>query len=1166
MSIFDVNFYTRKKEYHRYSSDDIALSAVGISSYTTSSLERFFKNDNPDVIEFFGDTQSTKRKLLGVGRESSMKIFEFDINDKIFKPTVGFSAILRLDAQKYPAGTYPPIRETTIAEFLAVWNSVQLGTTSEQTANSYRAVIAKIHNSQKGYIEFTNEISVLRTPKTISIRLDLMNIRDGESAKTVSLKGSPLITAVPSTPAGLKYAHRPTVAAEIGSYISPVGDGVDNPQNTASGPLSLVWDPSTGEFQSGTQQILVRILTDIDPANVRDFTFDELESFTNEDIYSGPDGLGFMGNFTKGEAIPLSAENGNPYLFGPDFKGVCQNATTDKVKITVINRLNFKYKAGSVAVASRMAGENGNWVLVSQGTPADDTIQKNINFGNFEYQQHIIPANEYFTFKPTQEKLMPDTFMSWCRSSFYLDGRQALEDNIPQSVRNYDLSSIIKLNLVASSLSSSDENPIETLTQTMKDQNAVNQFINQANIEKNKFAQIDLFLSANSAYTNYIVDYGLPINILEKSARRLQLATSLDGEALGVNSQDPLYALEVPMFWGMCFPDGFKTDGVKSARSKITQLQNFEIYRNDPNLKELSVAASQACPYLGNDLNSNLFGRNIGINFIKKTGGIFTSRLCSYLSLTPNMYNNLYNYISLNAINQSVLVVASSIDEYPYGLEPINPKRIQFSPMCINQLFSASELGSFYGYLRDMQTYLKNSTMINQILPAPNLSINFQDYAKQMLLEFDEQKYPAQPLDDTSFTDNGNSYNLKSLVIPNSFSQATANRHAPPAGTAFQIIPPILNFRRSVVMPVLTCKSKIKTSSDGLAFTVNQSLGMSPQITISPSYPPRVIVLPIGAGIGWTDDPGNPGKQNSVPQWGDRNRTDDIDSFGTSALHVRVFEGWPQNQTIYYGPLFTPLHFNPSAPTILKKLEYNDDGEPVISPDLDSDGNTRFAISDVDFRIPTDKDGVAFRVGNVVTQENLAPQTEWLWNGVRRAALLSGGGFAYYRNYIGINPSNQIVEGGSGYTQDDTFLFADGTSFQVNVGAEGKITGIKADSIIEGTNGITSVPANDLQPRSQGSGSGAVFGNPQFVIRQRIGYDPAPKEVVPITRLTKPSNLGEKIAEGVVTTNVVFSDTNKKDFDIFYFFHNDPTHFSVDKFLPFDGGFAQYAIVEVNGI
>ena len=113
---------------------------------------------------------------------------------------------------------------------------------------------------------------------------------------------------------------------------------------------------------------------------------------------------------------------------------------------------------------------------------------------------------------------------------------------------------------------------------------------------------------------------------------------------------------------------------------------------------------------------------------------------------------------------------------------------------------------------------------------------------------------------------------------------------------------------------------------------------------------------------------------------------------------------------------------------------------------------------------------------------------------------------------------------------------------------------------------MTSVAAN-IQPQYLGStGTGAVFNNVRFIVKEKYGYDPAPKELAPITRLTKASNNGEELIEGISTTSISLNNENSvsKEYDVFYFYHNDPSHYSIDRTLAYNAAWAQYAIVEVN--
>ena len=118
--------------------------------------------------------------------------------------------------------------------------------------------------------------------------------------------------------------------------------------------------------------------------------------------------------------------------------------------------------------------------------------------------------------------------------------------------------------------------------------------------------------------------------------------------------------------------------------------------------------------------------------------------------------------------------------------------------------------------------------------------------------------------------------------------------------------------------------------------------------------------------------------------------------------------------------------------------------------------------------------------------------------------------------------------------------------------------------------------STETSPTYNGStGSSARFV-PTCVVAKTIGWDSGPKEVAPITRITKSSQQSGKVlnsdtsyentaANGESTTTI---NLNKgelgNNFDIFYFFHNDPTHYSIDDSRPYYTGAAQYVISDVK--
>lgn len=1184
--MFDINFYSRQSEFHRYSTEDFALLSIGLGVYNKSSAKDFFETQNPDIKEFFGNTKNALDAVLGVNATAAMEILEFDVMDKTFKIKKGLAEILQLNPQKYPITKYPVVQAGNIEQFLDDWNKVQMGILTGPVVNSYNAIVDKIHNSVSGCISFKTNLNVLGNQRVANIILVPTYSRDNQSNRTMSFRGSPLISAVPKTAEGMMYSHSLTNQLPIGQYGSPFEGGDGNPKNNVAGNLRLTYDPTTGEFESGTQQILVRLVDDIDAAEMSDISGEAILSATPSDFYDDPESELFMGNFTKGRGVPLSMENGNPHMYGPNFKGGCTSSATKSI-IIVVNRAPQAFKSGQLVMCSKI---NGEWVILPTG--GQENLRKKISFGNFEYQQYILPASSFFmrTIDDTKgqfERILPSDVARKIRNLYYLKLAEGADDKVIDTTMN-DIAKITSLNIFASTIPSDIEDPIQYIKDNY-DPTEVAVILNQADAERSRDEEtgfIQYFIDANS-YLYYPdktfdeVANALPKNTILKTARTLSLAGGtgdIGSSALRSAAGDLLYGDEVPFFWGMLFPDGYKSESTAPfIAAKREAFRTNPLFANDKNLRELSVLSNLGFPYVKDQVaNLALIKMNIKnshsldneLRYVRKTSGLFVTEKMFRL-FSGDFLKNIYDSISLNSAggifgNERYSTHDRFAPQHLSNLEPLKPNRIQFSSMSIEHLYSKSILkATEYSLLESSVNYFLDKIFRNGAAVMANFwaSRKFGDVVNDW---WRSDSRAPNSVARAGFIDNGNQYNLSSLLTE-FFTQSAANRHPAPLGTTFLILPLVRGFRRSMAVPILTCKSKVKTSADSLTFTTSQVFGMSKRVSVSPADINVPIILPIGAGLAW-NQPDAPIQVNSFPQWGDRNRSDSIDSFGTTALHVRVFEGWPINQTINLGHCFTPLHFNPSVQDIAKVITYNDEGNPVLSDALDDKGKPIVGVSEVDFRVPTqlsgDTVGSAFKKGANITEKNLAPFSQWKRNTIRRAKLLTNGGFIYLITYVGISKDSiSIKSKGEGYTKEDKFVYPDGT--EIKLLADGPISSIE---ITEGENGMSSV-FEGLQPQYLGStGKNAEWNKPRFVVKEKYGYDPGPKEVAPITRLTKPSNNGENLVEGSLTTSITLNNvsTTSKEYDIFYFYHNDPSHYSMDRSLAFNAGWAQYAIVELN--
>jgi hypothetical protein len=287
------------------------------------------------------------------------------------------------------------------------------------------------------------------------------------------------------------------------------------------------------------------------------------------------------------------------------------------------------------------------------------------------------------------------------------------------------------------------------------------------------------------------------------------------------------------------------------------------------------------------------------------------------------------------------------------------------------------------------------------------------------------------------------------------------------------------------------------------------------------------------------------------------------------------------------GHCFSVLHFNPIMATgsTGEYTRYRPNGVRQILRDKGETSERWIDAPDtsVDFRVPTYKayDTVSLNSVFSISSEAayktrndiLAPVAEWNINPIRRFALLTKGGFAYYKRVIGANSVGGVFFGGANYVKDDIVDGDNGVQFKVNeVSAE--TGGIVSATIVNKGQGLS--PSNFSEYKdandnpiyrirmsvSGGSGQGAKIDIDSIIVYDKLYYDEAPQERVGITRLTLPSYEGKKWAEGSLDTTVSLEGGNGK-YDAFYFFHNDILH-TLTNSTAFTAGFAQTVNLEIS--
>lgn len=350
----------------------------------------------------------------------------------------------------------------------------------------------------------------------------------------------------------------------------------------------------------------------------------------------------------------------------------------------------------------------------------------------------------------------------------------------------------------------------------------------------------------------------------------------------------------------------------------------------------------------------------------------------------------------------------------------------------------------------------------------------------------------------------------------------------------------------------------------------------------------------IGAFLAFSTDNRGRRIEGSVPMWGS-NKFDSIDSFGTAAMHVQVWDAWPDEDTVWIPQYFTALHFNPTATTtftVNKVTNYANavknpgSDEWATPPDEDYSLSIQNLDTSVDYRIPTlgslksitnadgsvnrfpqygaGQDGQPLAVGRVSPDVYLRPQNYWNVNTSRRRQLVTQYGYVWKKLVIGVNDfptDKQIVEPGSGFSVNDRINLSNGIKIKVTSVSDGGISGFE---IAETTEDEKFVDINGTKHSYKFYGSGLLpsdfengktfdvrspNGSPAL-IKFFAGYaweawqkDFGPKQRSNMVRVTDNSGEGQERVWGTKSTSIPIEGNPespyKGQYEIFFHCHND---------------------------
>ena len=1058
--------------------------------------------------------------------------------------------------------------------------------------------------------------SVIASSDPIEVKgyIKLYNPYENETKNILATK-TPFISDLPKTKGGTKFSGRNSFNNHLESgfgNIFPPDTEIDpklDLNNYKAGFLELSYNHNTGKFESGTTQLLARTLEAIGPCSTPGF---EIDNPTNDPVlmYTKDFEENQIGDFdleeNTGKAVVLSVQKGNPYLFGPNFLRKSEFTTDDEIKsveketILVVNRTNATFDQNELIMCSRIDGE---WIpqkFAEGGGGSTFAFQ----IENWSFQKVISDSDSYFRdkryydnidspdFDPSSRVNLqtdPESYEITMRGRFYKD----LYSLSSTAINN--IPGIAALNFVPQI----EQTVAEALT-------AAPGFIStEANwdfLPSERYWQVTAF--------DQMGEFAGGKN--EKNIiARTNHASAPDGLP---DDEFPLPNLWIE-WWGPSFIDGYRTVDVQGLLSKKENLlmranglnsneyfflpgnDGFDASSNNPAIVDVGTIGSAA---LDRNWSKNysspqgMFGNptdRIGLNIpaeVATNSPPQEGSVCSpledlkiliqnYGCSTGNLLDATNNILEVDPntgvqyrfnwiYNLDTSSPTSGVFDPVYALQPNVPNRIDFFSLPAEVVSSTDYDRSTAG--ENVTRNYANFELMTEHLTTPK----YPDHLLGSDFLFDRNSHCSLDHFTKAFTNNGSSIK----VIPH--DKYVKRRSTGNVGGLLQ--PTIWDEDTADCIGVIASKCKIKFKGSELRFIVDQDFGLKAQISFTLGQSPSVSILPIGGGLVLSAG-GTNSSQRTNERWGQAN--DRPQDFHTTALHMRLFDQWPDDQTIYDPRYYGVFHFNPGK--ILSDVAIDEeiellklDGTTVYNPDK--------IDTKVDFRIPTDGNNDPVPLNTPFFSDLVMAEPKyWRVNPIRRGMMLNNGGFKYLKRYSGIadglwnDTANDL---GTGYAVGDilTTLGGSGKGVQIEVTGVGSNGELNPDNLIilnRGTGFLSSdfASSSDLSASkvklTGGSGSGANIFVTSGIIYEKIEYDAHPKSRSGIIRLTEGNNrgLGNKgtgPVEGFHEKSFILSEANSEGkYDIFFYYHNDISHTlcSVDDYFYSP---VQRVLLEINAV
>lgn len=973
-------------------------------------------------------------------------------------------------------------------------------------------------------------------------------------------------------------------------------DPGNTPQARVAAPLDVTYNQYTGKWESGTRQIIARLMTDIPAAQNISLTAPdagtqyglEVSDILNKD---NPN----YEHAQIGKAMPIMMQNGNPLQWSPMYEQAedLPRVNTNKKLVDVVNPAGRAWTSGTMVILNKI---DGVWIPSDFGVGASDEVSATASFDGLWDFTYLLSNAKYHMSK----------------------------DNTGASFHFFEYEKLFYKNYYGTG----GNNPQEDVTD----------FTVLANSEEG-YLQITSWdfmgpsLGGNSPKNN------IGGTVFDINVNGEPIGDNADGKRARTKASAP--------FFGCTFPGGYEGDGIYSAYNTAGHavLNRFVSYSDAPFFNRVGDSLIVFDNAMNNNNSDSYAGSDMGM-FVRNSSSLVHFPADMAVNASPSGENgrpisdirkiyelikpdgsavaNASTYFDKDGDDKPLRYAWMYKDNNPWDsawdLAPKNKNIIEFRPLT-RDVFNCLEA--------------QNSSDYNA-LENPGFGERGLYGRKAQEVLIDKGDPPMSPVI-LNRTTNGNRTQLSREVIltyPQPHDGSTNK-------TRLAYGPQDMDKNFNGGVDYYSDGARYRPAPyqvDGYGASQREGGAAIGIITaICTVTAPSKIVFNTQTYIGSQTT----GANSDLAHGGSQRPQD----FGCTTLHARIFSSWPRELTVYDSRFFSVFHFNYGAGIAnFSKDWYLDgvkqNGTPPSSPSLSyPDGwyEVSRQITKVDIRVPTWRTPTTETVPTAgVADNDPIPDNQTMFNnsavrsvddwlipestttgGIRRGKLLPLSsadkykGFKYRKKTIkpgevggvissysvpATPPSTpvtndgtnhvMIINGGTGYTLNDRFTIrgATGTGTvlipKIPDPATGKITGFTFATVTDAeayNSGDTLTGYDYLHTDFLDHDApldGSVKPSAKIIATDAAGQDleayfvcgvvgdsPLLRDLGPdeVTEGAEKLTASPSSSDGFITQPILDDLTetsigtegksSDNKFDIYFFFHNDVTHHSYDDSL-----------------